>query len=74
VLSSWVPTSICYAAQHKPKIIIGIPDDTDYGDYACLGNPMAEWPEQILMHHIGRWARGKAELSEMDPCSTTIFH
>ena len=26
-----------------------------------LKNPKAEWPDRMLVHHVGRWAKGKAE-------------
>jgi arylsulfatase len=29
-----------------------------------LRNPQAEWPDRLLVHHVGRWAKGKAEESK----------
>jgi len=34
-----------------------------------LKNPKADWPERTLVHHIGRWARGKAAESKYAGCS-----
>ena len=32
------------AAAKRPNIIIVMPDDVGYGDYACLGNPIIRTP------------------------------
>ena len=34
-----------------------------------LKNPQAEWAERTLVHHVGRWPRGKAEESKYANCS-----
>ena len=73
-------------AAQKPNIILVMPDDAGYGDYASLGNPImrtpsvdafkkesllsllknpkAEWADRTLVHHVGRWAHGKAAESK----------
>lgn len=33
-----------FAAPEKPNIILVMPDDVGYGDYACLGNPIMRTP------------------------------
>lgn len=47
-----------YAVPAKPNIIIVMPDDLGYGDYACLGSPVAHTPsvdafkkESLLFTH-----------------------
>jgi arylsulfatase A-like enzyme len=37
------PGSSCLAAAH-PNIVLVMPDDVGYGDYACLGNPVMRTP------------------------------
>ena len=34
-----------------------------------LKNPKAEWPDRTLVHHVGRWAKGKAAESKYAKCS-----
>jgi arylsulfatase A-like enzyme len=34
-----------------------------------LKNPKAEWPERTLVHHLGRWAKGKAAESKYASCA-----
>ena len=34
-----------------------------------LKNPKAEWPDRILVHHVGRWAKGGAEKSKFSECA-----
>jgi len=34
-----------------------------------LKNPKAEWPDRTLVHHVGRWAKGKATESKYARCS-----
>ena len=34
-----------------------------------LKNPKAEWPDRILVHHVGRWAKGGAEKSKFSKCA-----
>ena len=34
-----------------------------------LRNPKADWPDRILVHHIGRWPRGKAAESKYAGCA-----
>jgi arylsulfatase len=32
-------------------------------------NPKAEWPDRILVHHVGRWPNGKAADAKYDNCA-----
>ncbi len=34
-----------------------------------LKNPKAEWPDRTLVHHVGRWGKGKAEQSKYANCA-----
>jgi arylsulfatase A-like enzyme len=34
-----------------------------------LKNPKAEWPERTLVHHLGRWSKGKAAESKYAACA-----
>jgi arylsulfatase len=34
-----------------------------------LKNPKAEWPDRMLVHHVGRWAKGKATESKYASCA-----
>jgi len=34
-----------------------------------LKNPKAEWADRTLVHHVGRWAKGKAAQSKYAKCS-----
>jgi arylsulfatase len=34
-----------------------------------LKNPKATWPERLLVHHVGRWAKGKAAQSKYANCA-----
>jgi arylsulfatase len=34
-----------------------------------LKNPKADWPERTILHHVGRWEKGKAEESKYDKCA-----
>ncbi len=34
-----------------------------------LKNPQAEWPDRTLVHHVGRWAKGKAAESKYAKCA-----
>jgi arylsulfatase A-like enzyme len=34
-----------------------------------LANPKADWPDRLLVTHVGRWARGKAAQSQCASCS-----
>jgi arylsulfatase A-like enzyme len=37
--------------------------------WPVLKNPKAEWPDRMLVHHVGRWAKGKAAESKDAKCS-----
>ena len=34
-----------------------------------LKNPKADWPDRILVHHVGRWPNGKAAEAQYRACS-----
>jgi len=34
-----------------------------------LTNPKAQWPDRLLVHHVGRWAKGKAAESKYTGCA-----
>jgi arylsulfatase len=34
-----------------------------------LENPKAEWPDRTLVHHVGRWGKGKAKQSKYAKCA-----
>lgn len=34
-----------------------------------LKNPNAEWPDRVLVHHVGRWRKGEAEQSKFSKCA-----
>ncbi len=34
-----------------------------------LKNPKAEWADRTLVHHVGRWGKGKAEASKLNKCA-----
>lgn len=34
-----------------------------------LKNPRIEWPDRVLVTHVGRWARGRAAEAKYHPCS-----
>ena len=34
-----------------------------------LKNPKAEWADRTLVHHVGRWGKGKAEESKYNNCA-----
>ena len=34
-----------------------------------LKNPKADWPDRMLVHHVGRWAKGKAAEAKYRQCS-----
>jgi arylsulfatase len=34
-----------------------------------LKNPQADWPDRLLVTHVGRWERGRAAESKFDKCS-----
>ena len=34
-----------------------------------LKDPKAEWPDRMLVHHVGRWTKGKAAESKYAKCA-----
>ena len=34
-----------------------------------LKNPQAEWPDRMLVHHVGRWGNGQAAESKFSQCA-----
>jgi len=34
-----------------------------------LANPKASWPDRVLVHHVGRWKKGKASQSKLLDCA-----
>ena len=34
-----------------------------------LKNPQADWPDRLLVTHVGRWERGQAAQAKFKPCS-----
>jgi arylsulfatase A-like enzyme len=36
---------------------------------SLLKNPQAAWADRTLVHHVGRWAKGKIEDSKYDKCA-----
>ena len=37
--------------------------------WPLLANPRAEWPDRMLVHHVGRWANGKVAESKYKGCA-----
>jgi arylsulfatase len=37
--------------------------------FPLFKNPKTEWPDRFLVHHIGRWAKGKAAESKYGNCA-----
>ncbi len=37
--------------------------------WPLLQNPKSEWPDRTLIHHVGRWAKGRAADSKHDHCA-----
>lgn len=37
--------------------------------WPLLTNPQADWPDRTLVHHVGRWEKGKAAESKYSNCS-----
>ncbi len=37
--------------------------------FPLFKNPKSEWPDRILVHHVGRWAKGKAAESKYRNCA-----
>jgi hypothetical protein len=42
--SVFFPLAPAYEEEAKPDITLVMPDDTGYGDYMCLGNPIMRTP------------------------------
>jgi arylsulfatase len=42
--------------------------------WPVLTNPQAEWPDRMLVHHVGRWAKGKAANSKFANCAIQNAH
>lgn len=37
--------------------------------WPIMKNPLAEWPDRTLVHHVGRWGKGKSEDSKFSNCA-----
>jgi arylsulfatase A-like enzyme len=37
--------------------------------WPLLKDPKADWPDRMLVHHVGRWAKGKAAESKYAKCA-----